>query len=100
MSFEELGLSHEILNAVKAKNYLAPTPIQEMAIPLVLEGRDVMGCAQTGTGKTAAFALPIIQRLREGVRRGAKSPGTDASGSRESGRRVSGRARPSVDVGR
>ncbi len=100
MSFEELGLSPEILNAVKAKNYLVPTPIQEKAIPLVLEGRDVMGCAQTGTGKTAAFALPILQRLREGVRRGTKSPGTEASGGRESGRRGNGRARPSVDVGR
>jgi len=91
MSFEELGLDPEILNAVKAKNYFAPTPIQEKAIPLVLEGRDVMGCAQTGTGKTAAFALPILQRLREGVRRGVKAPGTEASGGRESGRRGSGR---------
>src|SRR5512143_2200650 len=91
MSFDELGLSPEILSAVKAKNYQTPTPIQEKAIPLVLEGRDVMGCAQTGTGKTAAFALPILQRLREGVRRAAKSPGTDASGGRESGRRGSGR---------
>ncbi|MGE5662860.1 MAG: DEAD/DEAH box helicase [Deltaproteobacteria bacterium] len=71
MSFEELGLSPEVLNAVKAKNYVVPTPIQEKAIPLVLDGRDVMGCAQTGTGKTAAFALPIIERLRAGQRRPA-----------------------------
>src|SRR5512145_1462971 len=91
MSFEELGLSPEILNAVKAKNYLAPTPIQEKAIPLVLQGRDVMGCAQTGTGKTAAFALPILERLREGARRGTKSAGSDAAGGRGNGRRAGAR---------
>ncbi len=91
MSFEELGLDPEILNAVKAKNYLAPTPIQERAIPLVLQGRDVMGCAQTGTGKTAAFALPIIQRLRDGARPVAKPAGAGAPGSRDAGRRGSGR---------
>src|SRR5512143_2169244 len=90
MSFEELGLSPEILNAVKAKNYLAPTPIQEKAIPLVLEGRDVMGCAQTGTGKTAAFALPILQRLGAAVR-APKSAGAAVPGSRGAGRRGSSR---------
>ncbi len=90
MSFEELGLSPEILDAVKAKNYLVPTPIQEKAIPLVLEGRDVMGCAQTGTGKTAAFALPILQRLGAAVR-APKSPGAAVPGSRGAGRRGSSR---------
>ena len=63
MSFETFGLCPEILRAVSAKNYKMPTPIQEKAIPHVLEGKDLLGCAQTGTGKTAAFALPILQRL-------------------------------------
>jgi ATP-dependent RNA helicase RhlE len=63
MSFETFGLCPEILRAVKAKSYRTPTPIQEKAIPYVLEGKDLLGCAQTGTGKTAAFALPILQRL-------------------------------------
>lgn len=66
MSFEDLGLAPEILRAVKAKNYETPTPIQSQAIPAILEGRDVIGCAQTGTGKTAGFTLPILHRLREG----------------------------------
>ncbi len=63
MRFEELGLSEPILRAVIAEGYTTPTPIQVKAIPHVLEGRDVLGCAQTGTGKTAAFALPILHRL-------------------------------------
>jgi len=66
MSFEKLGLAPEILRAVKAKNYLIPTPIQERAIPVALSGKDLIGCAQTGTGKTASFTLPILHRLREG----------------------------------
>lgn len=66
MTFEEMGLAPEILRAVKAKNYETPTPIQEQAIPAVLEGKDVIGCAQTGTGKTAGFTLPILHKLREG----------------------------------
>ncbi|OYV68195.1 MAG: DEAD/DEAH box helicase, partial [Deltaproteobacteria bacterium 21-66-5] len=64
MSFEEFGLRPEILRAVAEKNYTIPTPIQEKAIPIVLEGKDLIGCAQTGTGKTAAFALPILHRLQ------------------------------------
>ena len=64
MKFEELGLAETLLRAIDAQGYDAPTPIQTAAIPPVLEGRDVLGCAQTGTGKTAAFALPILQRLR------------------------------------
>jgi len=63
-SFETFGLRPEILRAVAEKKYDTPTPIQEKAIPLVLSGRDLLGCAQTGTGKTAAFALPILHRLR------------------------------------
>ncbi len=64
-SFQTFGLRPEILRAVAEKNYAVPTPIQEKAIPLVLQGKDVLGCAQTGTGKTAAFALPILHRLQE-----------------------------------
>ncbi len=63
MSFDSLGLSAEILRAVSEKGYTTPTPIQQQAIPLVLEGRDLMGGAQTGTGKTAGFTLPLLQRL-------------------------------------
>jgi len=63
--FEELGLSSPLLNAVATQGYDTPTAIQRLAIPVVLEGSDLMGCAQTGTGKTAAFALPTLQRLTE-----------------------------------
>ncbi|HLG22628.1 MAG TPA: DEAD/DEAH box helicase [Candidatus Manganitrophaceae bacterium] len=66
MSFESLGLAPEILRAVKANNYAAPTPIQSQAIPVVLAGKDLIGCAQTGTGKTAGFTLPLLHLLREG----------------------------------
>jgi ATP-dependent RNA helicase RhlE len=64
-SFAELGLSPEILRAVTEAGYTTPTPIQSQAIPVVLAGLDVMGGAQTGTGKTAGFALPILQRLQQ-----------------------------------
>jgi len=63
MTFENLKLIEPILRAVKTEGYTEPTPIQEMAIPVLLEGRDLIGCAQTGTGKTAAFAIPILQLL-------------------------------------
>ena len=64
MSFEQFGLAPEILRAVKANKYETPTPIQAKAIPAILDGKDVVGCAQTGTGKTAGFTLPILHRLR------------------------------------
>jgi ATP-dependent RNA helicase RhlE len=64
VTFDDLGLSAELLRAVADEGYTAPTPIQVQAIPLVLEGRDLMGAAQTGTGKTAAFVLPIFERLK------------------------------------
>ena len=63
MVFTDLQLSDDAQLAVRAAGFTAPTPIQEQAIPLVLQGRDVIGSAQTGTGKTAAFALPILTRL-------------------------------------
>jgi ATP-dependent RNA helicase RhlE len=63
MTFENLNLIEPILHAVKAEGYTEPTPIQEQAIPVLLKGRDLIGCAQTGTGKTAAFAIPILQLL-------------------------------------
>jgi len=63
MSFESLGLRAELLRAVSEKGYSDPTPIQRQAIPPILEGRDIMGGAQTGTGKTAGFTLPLLQRL-------------------------------------
>lgn len=66
MLFSELGLGPEVLRAIEDKGYTQPTPIQEQAIPLVLQGRDVLGCAQTGTGKTASFTLPMIEMLASG----------------------------------
>ena len=63
MTFEELNIAEPVLRALAEKGYVTPTPIQEKAIPVALEGRDLFGCAQTGTGKTAAFALPIIQHI-------------------------------------
>jgi ATP-dependent RNA helicase RhlE len=77
LSFSKLGLAEPILKALAAKNYANPTPIQTKAIPAVLEGRDLFGIAQTGTGKTAAFALPIIHRLladrRAPLRKGCRA---------------------------
>lgn len=67
MSFESLGLRPELLSAIAAQGYTDPTPIQKGAIPLIFEGCDLLAGAQTGTGKTAAFALPIVQRLGEKV---------------------------------
>src|SRR6267378_831256 len=63
MGFTQLGLSPSILEGVKAMGYVDPTPIQLRAIPMILAGQDVIGSAQTGTGKTAAFALPILTKL-------------------------------------
>jgi len=68
MSFNDLGLSAPLLKAIASQGYETPSPIQEKAIPAVLDGRDVMAAAQTGTGKTAGFTLPILQRLSVGRR--------------------------------
>ena len=67
MSFEKLHLIEPILNALKTEGYSKPTPIQEQSIPVILKHRDLLGCAQTGTGKTAAFAIPILQLLHADV---------------------------------
>ena len=63
MKFEDLHLTQPILKALRDESYVTPTSIQSKSIPLVLDGEDVLGTAQTGTGKTAAFAIPIIQHL-------------------------------------
>lgn len=65
MTFENLNLIEPILKALQEEGYVTPTPIQGEAIPIVLNGRDLLGCAQTGTGKTAAFSIPILQKLHE-----------------------------------
>src|ERR1043166_1028704 len=64
MAFQKLNLNPEIVRGVQAMGYVDPTPIQLRAIPLILAGKDVIGSAQTGTGKTAAFALPILTMLK------------------------------------
>ena len=63
MIFENLKLTEPVLRALQDEGYITPTPIQAKAIPCVLDGKDLLGCAQTGTGKTAAFSIPIIQNL-------------------------------------
>lgn len=70
MTFEDLEVSAPILAALKKEGYTNPTPIQEKAIPIVLKGGDLLACAQTGTGKTAAFSIPILQRLAENIKQG------------------------------
>ena len=108
MSFAPLGLTPELLRAVAAEGYTEPTPVQAEAIPLVLEGRDVLAGAQTGTGKTAAFVLPILQRLngdpvarrrsdrigrspqRDPIRPSAASSSPRPASSRSRSRRASG----------
>jgi ATP-dependent RNA helicase RhlE len=75
MTFELLGLAKPLLSALEKEGYTTPTPIQEQSIPLILEGKDLLGCAQTGTGKTAAFALPILQLLdKNPTPKGKKRP--------------------------
>src|ERR1700759_5067084 len=75
MNFNELGLSEKVLQAVEASGYTTPTPIQAQAIPHALERRDILGIAQTGTGKTAAFTLPMLSTLERGRAR-ARMPRT------------------------
>ena len=67
MRFDELDLDDDVLDGIDAMNFVEMTPVQEQTIPIILEGRDIIGCAQTGTGKTAAYTLPLLSRLaREG----------------------------------
>jgi ATP-dependent RNA helicase RhlE len=73
MTFQNLGIITPILNAIELQGHTQPTPIQQKAVPLVLQGRDLIGCAQTGTGKTAAFAIPILQQLSAGKTKEPKS---------------------------
>ncbi len=72
-NFQELDLIEPLQRAIAAENYRTPTPIQAQSIPPLLEGRDMLGCAQTGTGKTAAFALPVLQRLSQNQPRGRRT---------------------------
>lgn len=74
MNFESLNICAPILKAIKTEGYVTPTPIQEQAVPVILEGRDLVGCAQTGTGKTAAFAMPILQMLYKQQESQARMP--------------------------
>ena len=67
MTFKELGLTEPILKALQEQGYTNPTPIQEQAIPILLKRKDLLGVAQTGTGKTAAFGIPILHHLYEGI---------------------------------
>lgn len=86
MTFKDFDLNPKILKAVAEQNYTTPTPIQQATIPIVLDGMDVMGCAQTGTGKTAAFALPILDRIysqNEGSKKSKKIKSLVISPTRE-----------------
>src|ERR1044071_9428934 len=74
MSFNNLRLIEPILKALKTEGYTIPTPIQEQSIPVILERKDLLGCAQTGTGKTAAFAIPILQLLYADKQLNKQSP--------------------------
>lgn len=78
MLFEQLNLIEPILRALNTEGYTTPTPIQEQSIPILLQGRDLLGCAQTGTGKTAAFAIPILQILHEAKKAGSTNKGIKA----------------------
>ena len=78
MLFEQLNLIEPILKALQNEGYTTPTPIQEQSIPIVLERRDLLGCAQTGTGKTAAFAIPMLQILHENKMAGNQTKGIKA----------------------
>lgn len=103
MSFEGLGLTSDLLAVLHEEGYLQPTPIQAASIPALISGRDLLGSAQTGTGKTAAFSLPLIVRLMQS---GAKNPtgGMESTRTPTSSRSVDGdrtrRRRPQFDSGR
>ncbi len=77
MTFNDLNLIPPLLEAISKEGYTEPTPIQEKAIPFILEGKDIFGCAQTGTGKTAAFALPLLQMLHKNKTSANQTGGTN-----------------------
>jgi len=83
MTFNDLGLSEPLLRAISKKGYTQPSPIQEKAIPLVLQGKDVLASAQTGTGKTAGFTLPILDILTEKAKHGRPVRGLVLTPTRE-----------------
>lgn len=74
MTFKELNIIEPILRALQSEGYETPTPIQEQAIPIIIEGNDILGCAQTGTGKTAAFSIPILQKFYNNTSSGRNRP--------------------------
>lgn len=78
MNFEQLNVIAPLLKALQSQGYTDPTPIQQQAIPVALKGRDILGCAQTGTGKTAAFAIPVLQLLHQQQQEGTMKPGIKA----------------------
>src|SRR5690348_10376208 len=73
MSFSELGLNPSLLRSIESRGFTVPTSIQQLAIGVALEGRDVLGCAATGSGKTAAFMLPVLHHLLANPRRGTRA---------------------------
>ena len=75
MLFEQLALIEPILKALNNEGYTKPTPIQEQSIPIILQRKDLLGCAQTGTGKTAAFAIPVLQLMHQDATEGNAIPG-------------------------
>ncbi len=87
-TFAKLGLRQELLDAVRESGYETPTPIQRQAVPPALDGRDVLGCAQTGTGKTAAFVLPMLQRFADQPSPGGKVRGLILTPTRELAQQV------------
>jgi len=87
VNFDQFSLDRRIMAGIKGVGYTTPTPIQQQAIPIVLEGRDVLGVAQTGTGKTAAFILPILHRLTKPPKSSVIMSSTYAGWHREVARR-------------
>ena len=94
MQFSDLGLQPELLRAVAEKGYATPTPIQFKAIPAVLSGRDILAGAQTGTGKTAGFVLPVLQRLNAASGRAVSLVAPDEVGLLRDIEKTMGRAVP------
>ncbi len=88
MRFDDLRLNKPLLDAVRSAGYETPTPIQAKVIPLVLDGQEILACAQTGTGKTAAFALPILQRLGAGQSPKCKDAAKGRGGERPRSRNI------------